>query len=97
MVALQIEPYPVGSQTMIVSLCFVFVVEGNQKGNNCGERYKSYQWVTFEMVCLSGADDTKGSTPRAAVQVVTLIREAKTNKRRDSVRGDSFIVLVVVG
>ena len=44
------------------------------------------------MVCLSGADDTKGSTPRAAVAVVTLINEAKTNRRRDSVRGDSFMV-----
>jgi hypothetical protein len=43
------------------------------------------------MGCISGPEDSKGSTPRAAVTVITDIREPIRKKAKVSVSGDSFI------
>jgi hypothetical protein len=47
------------------------------------------------MGCISGADASKGSTPRAAVTVITEIKEPIRKKARVSARGDSFIVYLL--
>ena len=44
--------------------------------------------------CIGGIDDSKGSTPRAAVTVITEIKEPIRKKAKVSVSGDSFIVLI---
>jgi hypothetical protein len=44
------------------------------------------------MGCIGGADDSNGSTPRAAVTVITEIKEPIRKKARVSVSGVSFIV-----
>jgi len=49
------------------------------------------------MGCVSGIDDSNGSTPRAAETVITEIKEPIRKKARVSVSGDSFIVLERVG
>lgn len=43
------------------------------------------------MGCISGADDSKGSTPRAAETVITEIKHPIAKNARVSVSGDSFI------
>jgi hypothetical protein len=43
------------------------------------------------MGCTSGADDSKGSTPRAAETVITEINEPIRKKASVSASGDSFI------
>ena len=47
---------------------------------------------TFAMGCIGGTDDSNGSTPRAAVTVITDMNEPITKKAKVSVSGDSFIV-----
>jgi hypothetical protein len=49
------------------------------------------------MGCISGIDDSNGSTPRAAETVITDMNEPIRKKARVSVSGDSFIVLERVG
>jgi hypothetical protein len=44
------------------------------------------------MGCIGGTEDSKGSTPRAAVTVITEIKEPIRKKARVSVSGDNFIV-----
>ena len=48
--------------------------------------------ATFAMGCISGADASKGSTPRAAETVITEMKEPIRKKARVSVSGVSFIV-----
>jgi hypothetical protein len=43
------------------------------------------------MGCIGGIDDSKGSTPRAEVTVITEINEPIRKKARVSVSGVSFI------
>jgi hypothetical protein len=43
------------------------------------------------MGCISGADASKGSIPRAAETVITEMKTEMVNKARVSVSGDSFI------
>ena len=44
------------------------------------------------MGCIGGTDDSNGSTPRAAVTVITEIKEPIRKKAKVSVSGDSFMV-----
>jgi hypothetical protein len=46
------------------------------------------------MGCIGGNDDAKGSTPRAAENVITEINEPIRKKARVSVSGVSFIMCV---
>ena len=48
--------------------------------------------VTVAMGCLSGTDESKGSTPKAALIVITEIKQPIRKKARVSVSGDSFMV-----
>jgi len=49
---------------------------------------------TFAMGCISGADASKGSTPRPAETVITEMKVPIRKKARVSVSGVSFIVLI---
>jgi hypothetical protein len=49
------------------------------------------------MGCISGIDDSNGSTPRAEVTVITEMNVPIRKKASDSASGDSFIVLERVG
>jgi hypothetical protein len=44
--------------------------------------------------CISGIDDSKGSTPRAAETVITEMKEPIRKKAKVSISGVSFIVLI---
>jgi hypothetical protein len=44
------------------------------------------------MGCIGGTDDSNGSTPRAAVTVITEMNEPIRKKAKVSVSGESFIV-----
>jgi hypothetical protein len=47
--------------------------------------------VTFAIGCIGGTDDSKGSTPRAEVTVITEMKEPTRKKARNSASGESFI------